>query len=217
MTPSSPCPCGSGTPFDQCHGTNPAPPPLPPIPSSVTRKLDLACGQRPMEGFEGVDIWPKAQHVVDLQVFPWPFEDSSVAEVYSSHYIEHIPMVYVDTPTGPKDALFAFFDECFRILIPGGWMTLQWPALRSNRAFQDPTHRRFIPSETMGYLGRKWREIQKLDHYNVLSDFEGSVEAIGLAPETTHRHSDVQVRHMQNYWNTIQDFICRAKSLKAAP
>ena len=55
-------------------------------------KLDLACGQSPLKGFTGVDIWDGAEVVQDLTIYPWPWEDSSVKEIHCSHYVEHIPL-----------------------------------------------------------------------------------------------------------------------------
>jgi predicted SAM-dependent methyltransferase len=192
--------------------------PLPMAAPDVTRKLDLACGQSPREGFEGVDIWPKAQHVVDLMKYPWPFEDNSVFELHCSHYVEHIPMEYVDkngNPTRPGDgvdALFKFFDECHRILVPGGFLTVIVPAARNNRAFQDPTHRRFIVAETFLYLAKAWREMNKLDHYGVKCDYEISVNPT-IPIELSTRAEEVQSTHMNNYWNTVIDFHAKLKAI----
>jgi predicted SAM-dependent methyltransferase len=184
-------------------------PPLAPPP--VTRKLDLACGQMPRDGFEGVDIFVGAQHVVDLQTYPWPFADNSVLELNCSHYIEHIPMEMVDVLRGrgpAKDALFAFFDECYRILVPDGWMTVQWPALQSVRAFQDPTHRRFIPQETIYYMSQEWRRLNKLDHYNVDCNFVFSVNPI-IDQALMLRSEEVVGQHLKRYWNSTIDFVAK--------
>ena len=166
-TLKTPCPCGSGRPLADCHGKGApviAPLPVQLAPDTVTRKLDLACGQSPREGFEGVDRWEGAQHRVNLFKFPWPFGDSSVAELHCSHFIEHIPMIEVYPEDGTPvhygegvDLFLRFFDECFRILVPGGWMEVTCPCARHNRAYQDPTHRRFIVSETFLYLSKEFR------------------------------------------------------------
>jgi hypothetical protein len=132
-------------------------------------KLDLGSGQHPAEGFKGVDIAPMSDFQFDLcsgADFPW--EDSSVDELRCSHFIEHIPMAYLVHEDGTtQDAFFRFFDECWRIIKPGGSFHLVWPALWNDRAFQDPTHRRFIPVATMLYLNAEWRKANALDHYNV--------------------------------------------------
>ncbi len=211
-----------------------AAPPVVIAPPDVTRKLDLACGQTPREGFEGVDIWPGAKHVVDLTRYPWtchctecqgkPFADSSVAELHCSHYIEHIDMLMVDKTGAPvwpgdpqraeaKDALFAFFDEAFRILVPGGWFDVIVPSGRSDRGFQDPTHRRFIVESTFAYLFKPWRDGNKLDHYNVLCNFGGIVNK-SVPAETNMLHPEAQVRHFTHYWNAVFDWHVRLQSLK---
>jgi hypothetical protein len=216
----------------------------PPIASPpVTRKLDLASGQSPREGFEGVDIWDGAQHVVDLQSYPWPFEDASVAELNCSHYIEHIPMVMVDLgrtcttcgdlgvnvnvcgvchgygviPTGKhKDALFAFFDECYRILVPDGWLFITVPAHRNDRAFQDPTHRRFITQVTFAYMNEQWRRDNRLDHYNVDCNFIGECNPV-VDTALTLRHPDVANQRIIHQWNTVIDWTARLQKKPRLP
>ncbi|MCC6741737.1 MAG: hypothetical protein IT452_22060 [Planctomycetia bacterium] len=190
-------------------------------------RLDLACGQTPREGFEGVDIWEGAKHQVNLLRFPWPWADNSVNELFCSHFVEHIPMCYVTrkgeyvhVPTNPEDndLFFAFFDECWRILKPGGLFTLVLPALRSNRAFQDPTHRRFIPSETFLYLHAGWREANKLDHYGVKCNFispvgDGVPAVDGQVPmEEGVRAAEVQAVRFNTLWNTVADWVVRMRN-----
>jgi predicted SAM-dependent methyltransferase len=192
---------------------------IPVAPAAITLKLDLAGGQNVRDGFEGVDLWPGSKHVVNLQCYPWPFADNSVEELNCSHYIEHIPMEYIDAHGNPttsakgKDALFAFFDECYRILIPDGRIQVQVPCHRSDRAFQDPTHRRFITPSTFWYLSKEWRTSQKLDHYNVNCHFIGDVghfidSAFGLL------HEEVQIRRFNSEWNLVIDWVARLQAKK---
>ncbi|MEK7466881.1 MAG: hypothetical protein AAB074_05645 [Planctomycetota bacterium] len=192
-------------------------------------KLDLACGQSCREGFEGVDMFADAKHRVNLMKFPWPWADSSIDELHCSHFVEHIPMVYVspegdyrDVPasTGDRDLFFAFFDECWRILKPGGLVTVIVPALRSNWAFQDPTHRRFLPSEAFLYLNREWRVANRLDHYKATSDFVaatgvGGPQVDGNVPiEEGLRSPEVQAARFASLWNTVLDWCVRMRSCK---
>jgi predicted SAM-dependent methyltransferase len=177
-------------------------------------KLDLAAGQTPREGFEGVDWWYKgAQHVVDLRQYPWPWEDGSVDELHCSHYCEHIEMGYIQHQGVEKDTLFAFFDECYRILKPGGNMTVIVPCGRSNRGFQDPTHRRFFVAETFLYASAEWRAINKLDHYNTNCNF-GVNCGHTMSAEMGLLHPEAQARRFNESWNTIYDWHCTMKSLK---
>ncbi len=181
-------------------------------------KIDLACGQSCREGFVGADISPckGVEHVLNLWQFPWPWETSSVDELHCSHHIEHIPMVYVERnpneclyheiPQGKcKDLFVAFMDECWRILKPNGKLTVICPNARSNRAFQDPTHRRFIVAESFGYFNKKWRDDNKLDHYGIESDFEISVNPI-ISQEMTVLHPEAQARRFNESWNTVHDW-----------
>lgn len=187
--------------------------------STQPMRLDLACGQRPREGFLGVDKYaPNVAYRVDLFQFPWPWEDNSVEEVHCSHFIEHIPMVDVTYVDGSgkevtKDCFFAFFDELYRILRPDGVATIIWPYLKSVRAFQDPTHRRFIPLETMGYLNAEWRKNSGLDHYAVSCNFASNVN-FGFDAALALRVDEVQRRVFKEAWDAIYDATAVLKPIK---
>lgn len=216
------CPCGSGKKFADCHGgatpqkiVEASTPPVVQAPELL--RLDLGCGQTPKPGFEGVDIWHGAKHVVDLFVFPWPFADNSVGEIFCSHFIEHIPQCNVDLELGNtvmpanstkgKNLFFRFFEECYRILVPGGIMTVHWPALRHNRAFWDPTHTRYIPEESVAwYLNAEWRAQNNLDHYNTDVDLLGSV-GHAYDVELGTRAPEVVRQKLMHEWNHAVDFI----------
>lgn len=184
-------------------------------------KLDLACGQRPRDGYDGVDIRaPDAKYKIDLLKFPWPLESNSVDALHCSHFIEHIPCREVETRdlVGPCDYLdhdmfLAFFDEVYRVLKSDGEATIIWPALQSCRAFQDPTHRRFIPQEALGYLSEEWRKANKLDHYPVKCNF--MVNVVPTMPvEMTLLHPEAQARRYNESWNVLYDFHATLKPVK---
>lgn len=178
-------------------------------------KLDLACGCSKKEGFIGVDISDKcnADIVLDILKFPWPWENDSVAELHSSHFIEHIPMGYISSSNefkhlskiDDKDLLMAFFDECYRVLKPGGMLTIFCPSARSNRAFQDPTHRRFIVAETFLYLNKEWRDLNKLQHYNIDCNFSIQVDPL-IPAELGLLHPEAAARRINESWNTVFDW-----------
>jgi predicted SAM-dependent methyltransferase len=206
-------------------------------PSQQPVRLDLGGGQTLREGFDCVDLnAPNPVHRVDLFKFPWPFADSSVDEINCSHFIEHIPNRDVTTADlAEKDAngnyhgldhyntfvgqnmFFAFFDECWRILKNDAWMTIVWPALQSVRAFQDPTHTRYIPLESMSYLSKEWRELNKLDHYRVRCNFGCNfMSDIGFtcSPEIGKFHPEAQQRYTRNFWNVLIDHTAKIKAIK---
>lgn len=192
-------------------------------PSQIPVKLDLGGGQTPAPGFSCVDLnAPNPDHRVDLFKFPWPFADSSVDEIFCSHFIEHIPNRDVTEADAPgieglhfvgQDMLFAFFDECWRILKPDAWASFQWPALQSVRAFQDPTHRRYIPLETFQYLSRDWRKMNSLDHYRVRCHFTGDLTFTTSADIQLY-HPEAQARYTKNYWNVLVDHQAKIKAVK---
>lgn len=190
-----------------------------------TLKLDLACGQSPREGFEGVDLLaPDVKHRVDLMKFPWPWADNSVLELHCSHYVEHIPCREVeerdlrDDPAAHarfvgQDMFLAFFDECHRILVPDGAMKVIVPCGRSNRAFQDPTHRRFLMQESFLYLNAEWRRINKLDHYRARCNFGASANPT-IPVEMTLLHPEAWNRRFNESWNVVIDWMVDLKVIK---
>lgn len=224
-----PCPCRSGKKFKLCHGAS-APShfgdgvlPLVVAPSSTLLKLDLGCGNTPREGFEGVDVaGDKAKHRVDLFKFPWPFEDNSVEEINLSHFMEHIPAREVEERDIVdnfkselflgQDMMFAFFDEMWRILRHEGWVHVVVPCARNNRAFQDPTHRRFIVEDTFAYFWKDWRTAN-VPQYNVRCNFVSDVTQT-IPSEIGARAPEVQGEMIRQRWNVAIDIVAKMKAIK---
>ncbi len=185
-------------------------------------KLDLGSGLTAREGFEGVDIrGGKAKHVVDLFKFPWPFADDSVDEIACSHLLEHIPAREVenrDLHVGLSnemaerylgaDMMFAFMDECWRIMKVGAWMNVVVPSGRSDRAFWDPTHRRFLMQTTFLYFAEGWRIVNGLEHYRVSCNFGVDVGQT-MPSEEGLRSAEAQADRFAHYWNVTVDWIAR--------
>jgi hypothetical protein len=193
-------------------------------PKRLGLKLDFGSGDNIKHGFEGVDLYSeKARWKQNLFDFPWPWGDGQVAEIWCSHFIEHIPMLYWDKsaesltaiPNADSIDLFLkFFDECYRVLQPGGKMTCIWPCNRNDRAFQDPTHRRFIPPASMLYLNKKWREMNMLGHYLGdcnFTDGKGNPSIampLGTNPEFELFSPEATARRLSESWNVIGDWHC---------
>lgn len=175
-------------------------------------KLDLACGQNKREGFFGVDIaeCDGVDQVVDLNRFPWPWPDNMVEEVFCSHYVEH---TYQGTPER-VDGLVLFMNEVYRVCGPGAKVEIIHPYAQSKRAFQDPTHTRFINEVTWWYFNREWREQQGLDHYPITADF--GIEGIsnGWYPGWELRSDTARQEHAERSWNVITDLAVTLKAIK---
>jgi len=95
-------------------------------------KLDVGCGISLKEGYIGLDKrkLDGVSVVHDLEVFPYPFDDDTFMEIRGYHIIEHIkPWLTVD-----------FMNELWRIMEPGGLLTLDMPYGGTNSYRQDPTH-----------------------------------------------------------------------------
>lgn len=169
-------------------------------------KLDLASGNNKQKGFIGMDIVgppeTDADIVHDLLTFPWPFDDNSVDEVFSSHFLEHIP--HGNDPR--KDLMFEFMDEIYRILKPGGLARFVCPYYTSVRAFQDPTHQRFISEPMFNYFNKKWREeLNQLKHYPVKCDFEIVKLDHAVSEEFTGKAQDAVAYQAMHMWNVVMD------------
>lgn len=115
---------------------------------------------------------------------------------------------YVDEqlshPYMPSEGMFKFMDEVYRILIPGGKIKIIAPYYSSMRSCQDPTHTRDICEATFMYFNKNFRNINRLDHYGVVCDFDFTY---GYDIDTTwnNREDSVRAFAMKHYLNVIND------------
>ncbi len=123
--------------------------------AAAPTRLDIGCGsakkqhgpgEKPWFGIDSI-AFPGVDLVFDITSGKWPFADDSVAEFHSSHVIEHL--------TWPQRVLF--FNELYRILIPGGKGQLILPHWASMRYYGDPTHQSPMSEFAFYYLSRAWR------------------------------------------------------------
>src|SRR5688572_6900627 len=106
-------------------------------------KLNLGCGPNLKPGWVNVDLSPEADLHLDLRE-PLPFEDGSVAMIYSEHFFEHLAYANgfesgawsgLELPGHPSEAL-AFLRESLRVLMPAGVFSVAVPdAERAIRAY----------------------------------------------------------------------------------
>jgi predicted SAM-dependent methyltransferase len=169
--------------------------------SSITSelRLDLGSGQSKKEGFLGVDLHKVEGVDIQADLFKpdWPFEDNSVDEIWCSHFIEHHP------------DLCLFWRELYRILKPDAKATIIAPYGNNNRAFQDPTHVRYIVEESFFYVQKAFRDANKLGHYlpNEV-DFDCVVSYNGIDPVWANRSQEAMMFAIKYYRNVVSDIQC---------
>jgi predicted SAM-dependent methyltransferase len=111
-------------------------------------RIDLGCGSAKREGFVGLDYvdLPEVDHVLDLTTERFPFDDDSVDEVFSAHFLEHI-----DEPNH-------VFEEIGRICRDGARIEIWTPYAWTNEAFLYG-HIHYISEEMWQHLGVSHRDV----------------------------------------------------------
>ncbi len=142
-------------------------------------KLDLGCGLYKAPGHIGLDnfVGVSAQEVafgegpdilIDLIREPLPFENESVAEIRSSHFLEHADLGQV-------------FDESHRVLVPGGIFEHTVPYAHSDGGM--------FPGHSLFLTPRWFRENL---HFNRLF----VIDEISLIPSTDWLSLPLAIRWM---------------------
>ena len=111
-------------------------------PTGPGRVLDVGCGATKWPGSVGLDISADtaADVVHDLDVFPYPIEDSSFDHVLLQDVIEHV-----------REPI-RVMEELVRICRPGARIQLRTPHFSSMLAYGDPTHRHIFGAEAIRTL-----------------------------------------------------------------
>jgi SAM-dependent methyltransferase len=103
-------------------------------PTGPGEVLDLGCGSNKWPGSVGVDISSNtdADIVHDLNVYPYPLEDSCFDQVLLQDVVEHI------------DEPIRLMEEVHRVCRPRARVQLRTPHFSSVLAYGDPTHRHYF-------------------------------------------------------------------------
>jgi predicted SAM-dependent methyltransferase len=161
-------------------------------------KLDLGCGKHPKDGFVGVDVRDFGQAIVCDLRDRWKWEDNSVEEVFSSHFVEHLNAA----------ERIHFVNELYRVLKPGASAEIVVPHWGSSRAYGDLTHQWPPVSEHWFlYLSRDWREKNAphtCDDYSC--DFVSSYGQ-ALDAYTVLRNQEYQQFAARYYRNACDDLV----------
>lgn len=170
-------------------------------------KLDLGCGKSKRAGFTGVDALrlEGVDITADLRK-RWPFNDESVDEAHSSHFIEHLDGM----------ERIHFWNELYRVLKVGAKAQIIGPDWANSRAYGDPTHK-WPPFSDFCcyYLDKKWRETQaphcdsRYVEWGYSCDFEfvSASSWDGNHPEFLGRSDDARAYAVRNFKNSVIDLI----------
>ena len=120
-------------------------------------RLNLGCGFRKLDGWVNVDSAAACapDQVADLDVFPWPWADDAVDEVFMSHVLEHLGATTV--------AYLQVFREVYRVCRHDARVTIIVPHPRHDTFLNDPTHVRAVTRDGLLMFSqaenRRWAEL----------------------------------------------------------
>jgi predicted SAM-dependent methyltransferase len=156
----------------------------------VTKRLNMGCGLKKIEGFVNVDISPnvKPDQVVDFNKFPWPFEDNEFDHIVAKDILEHLGDTSAD--------FIKVIKEMYRISHNSAIWEVQTPHWRCDIALDDPEHKRLI---TMGMfnLFNKRMLLDKLQS-------DGSDSALAFEHDVDIEICDMQFEYTQAWEQRIR-------------
>ena len=130
----------------------------------MSRYLNLGSGNQVLTGQDGtkyinIDMYPYPEVDIIRDVEKGlPFDDESVDEIYTSHFLEHI-----------NDLNFVM-EECYRVLKKGGIMRIIVPHCSTPESIRDPSHVRFFHEQTFLYFTQPWAT--DIGHYRTKCNFK---------------------------------------------
>ena len=107
-------------------------------------RLDVGCGTRKKEGYIGIDKtkYDGVDIVLDCRFNKLPYEDESIDEIRTSHFLEHLTF---------EEVLF-MMNEFYRILKPNKQLDVIVPHGFSYSGMADLSHKTFWTEDTFGYF-----------------------------------------------------------------
>jgi predicted SAM-dependent methyltransferase len=173
------------------------------------KKLNIGCGLKQIEGFVNVDNDPMVQPdmIVDLNKFPWPFEDNEFDCIVAKDILEHLGNV-------PSD-IIPVLKEMYRISANAALWEVQSPHWMCDNAINDPDHKRFITIEMFNMFNQsKAYDKMVTGHSDSLLAFQNDIDINLLSYDfvfTEHfleevkkrRLNQQQIDHAINTYNNI--------------
>ncbi len=183
-------------------------------------KLNLGCGNAKRAGWVNADKFAGCapDQIVDLEVSPWPWADSSVTEVALIHALEHLGAT--------TDGYLGMVQELWRVCVSEARIEIVVPHPRSDAFLNDPTHVRAITPDGLALfdraLNREWGKTGAANTpLGLQLDVDFAIEKVDfqLTPEWHRRlaagevdHAAIEdaIRHFNNVCGQIA-IVLRAK------
>lgn len=136
-------------------------------------KLNLGCGFDKRDGWVNADAFAQCDPdvLMDIETFPWPFEDDSFDHILMKHVLEHVGAAFSDFRLVMR--------ELYRVIRPGGTIEIHVPHYGHESFWSDPTHVRAFTKLTFDMMSRKKNDdwIARRVNYTMLAyalgvDFE---------------------------------------------
>jgi SAM-dependent methyltransferase len=151
--------------------------------------LDLGCGKKKRAGSIGVDWTDRhdADVIHDLNVFPYPFADNEIDEIFLDNVLEHL-----DDP-------MQVMQEIHRITKVNGRVKVIVPYFRSVWAFIDPTHKTFFTVDSFAYYDPSHIICQRYDYVDTRFKVERVIFNENLPLSSIHLIKKLIIR-IANIW-----------------
>jgi len=80
-------------------------------------KLHLGCGKNVLDGYVNVDKYVTGENIRNMDILKLPWGDEEVDEILAEHVVEHLSF--------SEEGIF--FAEAYRLLKPGGMLSVEVP------------------------------------------------------------------------------------------
>ncbi len=140
-------------------------------------KVNLGSGGKKLDEYMNIDINAESNPDLVLDVREGlPYDDSSIDEVRSHDFIEHIPI---------GETVFVV-EEIYRVLKPNGVFDFFIPSTDGRGAFEHPDHRSFWNINSWKYF---WDDDQHRIMNNYNARFIGSLKDVMTDPDNRIIHT----------------------------
>jgi SAM-dependent methyltransferase len=185
------------------------------------RKLNLGCGQHKAPGYINIDkeVVCSPDMVLDLEQFPWPFEDDSIDEILMSHTLEHLGQ--------DQKVFYGIMKEMYRISAPNATLIIVVPHPRHDNFINGPDHVRIISPAVISLfskkLNREWAANRGANTtLGLYLDIDFEIEAVSYVMATKWRekyeagiYTDADMAEaVDRYNNVVEEIQMKIRAVK---